>query len=135
MNDENGFSSLTRFYGHVIIDLTRIYGQKRAGTKQMSKFIQLNKRTGETKSHMNQARKQGRIPAVLYGIGKDTLSFEVNEKEMLNILKKNPRAILQGKTSDEKVIPVIVQNIQRDNHVWQIAAYRLSSCEYDGKHG
>lgn len=54
----------------------------------MSKFIQLNKRTGETKSHMNQARKQGRIPAVLYGIGKDTLSVEVNEKEMLDILKK-----------------------------------------------
>ncbi|NOU88597.1 50S ribosomal protein L25 [Paenibacillus sp. LMG 31460] len=80
----------------------------------MSKFIQLNKRTGETKSHMNQARKQGRIPAVLYGIGKDTLSLEVNEKEMLDILKKNPRAILQGNTSDEKVIPVIVQSVQRD---------------------
>ena len=81
----------------------------------MSKFIQLNKRTGETKSHMNLARKQGRIPAVLYGIGKDTLSLEVNEKEMLDILKKNPRAILQGKTSDEKVIPVVVQNIQKDH--------------------
>ncbi|PLR84859.1 50S ribosomal protein L25 [Bacillus canaveralius] len=80
----------------------------------MSKFILLNKRTGETKSHMKLARKQGRIPAVLYGIGKDTLSLEVNEKEILDILKKNPRAILQGKTSDEKVIPVIVQNIQRE---------------------
>jgi large subunit ribosomal protein L25 len=80
----------------------------------MSKFIQLNKRTGETKSHMNEGRKQGRIPAVLYGIGKDTLSLEVNEKEIVDILKKNPRAILQGKTSDEKVIPVIVQNIQRE---------------------
>jgi large subunit ribosomal protein L25 len=81
----------------------------------MSKFIQLNKRTGETKSHMNQARKQGRIPAVLYGIGKDTLSLEVNEKEILDILKKNPRAILQGNTSDEKVIPVIVQSVQKDS--------------------
>lgn len=80
----------------------------------MSKFIQLSKRTGETKSHMNQGRKQGRIPAVLYGIGKDTMSLEVNEKEMLDILKKNPRAILQGKTSDEKIIPVVVQNIQRE---------------------
>lgn len=80
----------------------------------MSKFIQLNKRTGETKSQMNQARKQGRIPAVLYGIGKDTLSLEVNEKDILDILKKNPRAILQGKSSDEKVVPVLVQNIQRD---------------------
>lgn len=80
----------------------------------MSTFIQLIKRTGQTKSHINQARKQGRIPAVLYGIGKDTLSFEVNEQEMTNILKKNPRAILQGKTSDEIVMPVKVQNIQRE---------------------
>ena len=54
--------SLTRFYGHVIINLTRIYGQKRAGTKQMSTFIQLNKRTGETKSHMNQGKKTGTHP-------------------------------------------------------------------------
>ncbi|MBP1991854.1 50S ribosomal protein L25 [Paenibacillus eucommiae] len=80
----------------------------------MNKSIQLNKRTGETKAQINQARKQGRIPAVLYGVGKETLSVEVNEKEILDILKKNPRAILQGKTSDEKVVPVLVQNIQRE---------------------
>ncbi|MCL6602244.1 MAG: 50S ribosomal protein L25 [Paenibacillus sp.] len=81
----------------------------------MSKFIQLNKRTGETKSQRNQARQQGRIPAVLYGIGKDTLNLEVNEKELLDILKKNPRAILQGKTADEKMLPIVVQNIQKDS--------------------
>lgn len=81
----------------------------------MSKFIQLNKRAGESKSQLNLARKQGRIPAVLYGIGKDTLSLEVSEKEVLELLRKNPRAILQGKTSDDKVIPVIIQNIQKDS--------------------
>jgi large subunit ribosomal protein L25 len=80
----------------------------------MSKFIQLNKRTGETKSQKNQARKLGRIPAVLYGIGKDTLSLEVSEKEILDILRKSPRAILQGKTSDEKVFPIVVQHIQKE---------------------
>lgn len=68
----------------------------------MSKFIQLNKRTGETKSHINQARKQGRIPAVLYGIGKDTLSLEVNEKEMLNILKKIRVLFCRGKPPMKK---------------------------------
>jgi len=79
----------------------------------MSKSIQLNNRVAETKSQLNQARQQGRIPAVLYGVGKDTLTLEVNEKEMLDILK-NSRAILQGKTSDGKVMPIIVQNIQKD---------------------
>lgn len=81
----------------------------------MSKFIQLNIRTGETKSQKKQAREQGRIPAVLYGVGKDTLTLEVNEKEILDILRKNPRAILQGKTSDEKVMPIVVQHIQKDS--------------------
>ncbi|MBT2289857.1 50S ribosomal protein L25 [Paenibacillus albidus] len=80
----------------------------------MSKFIQFNKRTVETKSNINAARKQGRVPAVLYGIGKETLTLEVNEKELLNILKKNPRAILQGKVGDDLEVPVIVQHIQKD---------------------
>ena len=80
----------------------------------MNKVIQLSKRTNETKSQKNQARKEGRIPAVLYGIGKDTLSVEVKEKEIMDILKKNPRAILQGTTSDEQVFPVLIQGVQKD---------------------
>jgi large subunit ribosomal protein L25 len=80
----------------------------------MSKSIQLNTRNAETKSNMNKARKQGRIPAVLYGIGQDTLTVEVNEKEIMNILSTNPRAILQGKTPDEKAVSIVVQNIQKD---------------------
>lgn len=79
----------------------------------MSKIIQLNERTGATKSEMNKGRKQGRIPAVLYGIGKNTLSIEVNEKEIQDVLRKNPRSILQASTSDG-VLPVIIQNIQRE---------------------
>ncbi len=81
----------------------------------MSKFIQLNIRTGETKSQKKLSREQGRIPAVLYGVGKDTLNLEVNEKEIMDILRKNPRAILQGKTSDEQVMPIVVQHIQKDS--------------------
>ncbi|KTD86360.1 50S ribosomal protein L25 [Paenibacillus etheri] len=81
----------------------------------MSKFIQLNKRTGETKSQKKLAREQGRIPAVLYGVGKDTLNVEVNEKELLDTLKKNPRAILQAKTMDGEAMPIIVQHIQKNS--------------------
>jgi large subunit ribosomal protein L25 len=81
----------------------------------MSKFIQLNKRTGETKSQKKLVREQGRIPAVLYGVGKDTLNVEVNEKELLDTLKKNPRAILQAKTMDGETMPIIVQHIQKNS--------------------
>lgn len=61
------------------------------------------------------ARKQGRIPAVLYGIGKDTLSLEVNEKELLEMLRTNPRAILQAKLADGTTLPVVVQHIQKQS--------------------
>lgn len=81
----------------------------------MSKFIQLSNRTSDTKSNLNVARKQGRIPAVLYGIGKDTLSLEVSEKELLEMLRTNPRAILQAKLSDGTTVPVVVQNIQKQS--------------------
>lgn len=81
----------------------------------MSKFILLSNRTAETKSNLNIARKQGRIPVVLYGINKDTLSLEVNEKELMDVLRTNPRAILQGKLSDNTSVPVVVQDIQKDS--------------------
>lgn len=81
----------------------------------MSKFIQLSNRTSDTKSNLNVARQQGRIPAVLYGIGKDTLSLEVSEKELLEMLRTNPRAILQAKLSDGTTVPVVVQNIQKQS--------------------
>jgi large subunit ribosomal protein L25 len=86
---------------------------KESGNQAMSKFIQLSNRTSDTKSNLSVARKQGRIPAVLYGIGKDTLSVEVNEKELLDVLRTNPRAILQGKLTDNTTVPVVVQNIQK----------------------
>ncbi|QYR20231.1 50S ribosomal protein L25 [Paenibacillus sp. sptzw28] len=63
---------------------------------------------------MKQGRKLGRIPAVLYGIGKTTVSVEVNEKEVLEVLRKNPRAILQAAIPGSGVLPVLIQNVQRE---------------------
>jgi large subunit ribosomal protein L25 len=80
----------------------------------MSKSIQLSERAGTSKSIRNQGRKMGRIPAVLYGIGKTTVSVEVNEKEMLEVLRKNPRAILQASTTTAGILPVVIQNVQRE---------------------
>ncbi|WP_258881354.1 50S ribosomal protein L25 [Paenibacillus sp. sptzw28] len=80
----------------------------------MSKTIQLSERAGTSKSIMKQGRKLGRIPAVLYGIGKTTVSVEVNEKEVLEVLRKNPRAILQAAIPGSGVLPVLIQNVQRE---------------------
>jgi large subunit ribosomal protein L25 len=103
---------LTRNYGRDKIEVTRNYGQREREPIFMSKSIQLSERAGTSKSIRNQGRKMGRIPAVLYGIGKTTVSVEVNEKEMLEVLRKNPRAILQA-TSASGILPVVIQNVQR----------------------
>ncbi|EXX84602.1 50S ribosomal protein L25 [Paenibacillus darwinianus] len=79
----------------------------------MSNSIQLNERASVFKSQMKQSRKQGLIPAVLYGRGKDTVAVEVNEKKVLDVLRKNPRAILQA-SFEAGVVPVLIQSIQRD---------------------
>lgn len=81
----------------------------------MGTFIQLDKRTGVTKSDLRQGRKQGRIPAVLDETGKASQALEVSEKDILSILKKNPRAILQGSTDEEKAIPLVIQSVQKDS--------------------
>jgi large subunit ribosomal protein L25 len=98
----------------------------------MSISIQLSERASASKGQMNIGRKQGRIPAVLYGIGKNTLSLEVNEKEIQDVLRKNPRSILQATTSDAGVLPVIIQNIQRDtltNKLLHIDFHRVNMSE------
>jgi large subunit ribosomal protein L25 len=94
--------------------MTRNYGQREREPMIMSKSIQFSERAGTSKSIRNQGRKMGRIPAVLYGIGKTTVSVEVNEKEMLEVLRKNPRAILQASTPTVGILPVVIQNVQRE---------------------
>jgi large subunit ribosomal protein L25 len=80
----------------------------------INKSIQLGARAGVSKSELRQGRMRGRIPAVLYGIGKTTISVEVDEKVALDILRKNPRAILQAATPDGGVLPVLIHDIQRE---------------------
>lgn len=80
----------------------------------MSKSIQLNERSGTSKSTKRQGKQSGRIPAVVYGIGRPTVSVEVSEKEVLDVLRQNPRAILQASTPTSEVIPVIIKDVQRE---------------------
>lgn len=80
----------------------------------MSKSIQFNERTGTSKSIKKQGKHSGLIPAVVYGIGKPTVSVEVSEKEVLDVLKQNPRAILQASTPTSGIIPVIIKDVQRE---------------------
>lgn len=80
----------------------------------MSKSIQLNERANLSKSQINLLRKQGRIPANVYGKDIGSISVFVDEKEILSTIKSNPRAILTAAIPNKGNKPVLIQSIQRD---------------------
>ncbi|MCK5849214.1 MAG: 50S ribosomal protein L25 [Caldisericia bacterium] len=55
------------------------------------------------------------VPAVVYGKGMDNISLAFDRKDFVRLVKHNSRNIfLQCKLPDGKVIPAIIQEIQKD---------------------
>ncbi|NQX66733.1 50S ribosomal protein L25 [Paenibacillus alba] len=95
----------------------------------MSNSIQLNERDQLSKSQMNVLRKQGQVPAVVYGTDVGSISVTVSEKDILSTLKRNPRAILHAAIPQNGNKPVLIQNVQRDplsNKIVHVDFYQLN---------
>ncbi|WP_458119420.1 50S ribosomal protein L25 [Paenibacillus sp. Z6-24] len=80
----------------------------------MSNLIELNARTHEQKSQNKNLRKEGNIPAVVYGKDFGSRSVSVGEKALLLAIKENGHAILNASIPEIGNKPVVIQNIQRD---------------------
>ena len=80
----------------------------------LTNSLQLTERTSFNRSQLNQRRKLGRIPAVLYGAHADNISVEVSEKDITEALKRNPHAVLQVQIPKYGKKSVLVRDIQRD---------------------
>ncbi|MDQ0086888.1 large subunit ribosomal protein L25 [Paenibacillus anaericanus] len=80
----------------------------------MSNSIKLNERVNLSKSQINSLRKQGQVPAIVYGRDIGSISVLVSGKELLSTIKQNPRAILNADIIGKGNRPVLIQNIQRD---------------------
>ncbi|GGI46129.1 50S ribosomal protein L25 [Paenibacillus marchantiophytorum] len=95
----------------------------------MSNSIQLSERDQLSKSQMNLLRKQGLVPAVVYGTDVGSISVTVSEKDILSTLKRNPRAILHAAIPQNGSKPVLLQNVQRDpisNKIVHVDFYQLN---------
>ncbi|MEC0227988.1 50S ribosomal protein L25 [Paenibacillus alba] len=95
----------------------------------MSNSIQLSERDQLSKSQMNVLRKQGQVPAVVYGTDVGSISVSVSEKDILSTLKRNPRAILHAAIPQNGNKPVLIQNVQRDpisNKIVHVDFYQLN---------
>jgi len=61
------------------------------------------------------SRKQGKVPAVLYGPGVKNLSLEVDAKDFDKVLKEAGESSLIGLTVDSKKYSVLVHDMERDS--------------------
>lgn len=78
--------------------------------------IKADRRTEVGKQRTNYLRKNGLIPAVLYGHGEETMSISIPEKEFSHLLQKEKgeNVIVEIELPKDKSKKTIIKEIQRD---------------------
>lgn len=76
--------------------------------------IETEARTASTQSALRQLRMSGKIPATVYGESVQSTSIIVDERQVTNILRSNPNAVLQMNIPEQGEHPVMISEIQRD---------------------
>lgn len=79
--------------------------------EQINVSAKLREKTGG-KGVLSGMRREGSIPAVIYGLNKPPVTVVVVEKEMTGIIRKGANAVLKLKYSD-KEDNVIIKEVQR----------------------
>ncbi len=78
--------------------------------------IKTNKRTKVGKQQVNYLRKNGLIPAILYGHGEETINISIPEKEFCHLLQKEKgeNIIIGIELPGDKIKKTIIKEIQRN---------------------
>lgn len=63
---------------------------------------------------LNIVRGQGRIPAVLYGPGREAISLVLEQKEFAKVFAKAGESTLVSFQFDKETVPVLIYEVQRD---------------------
>lgn len=81
----------------------------------MGVTLKADKRHGQTRSVLRKVRKSGKVPAIVYGKGKDNLPIAVDEIEMTKVLRDEGNyAVLKLNVEDGESYQVMVYDIQKD---------------------
>lgn len=82
-------------------------------------MISGNKRESCGKNESFRIRKQGKIPAVIYGARKENLNVEIGAMEIINAVRKNGEHTILELDVDGRCERVMVKEIQKDpvNHM------------------
>lgn len=71
-------------------------------------------RTMSTQSAIKALRSEGKIPAVVYGENIESATISVDQKQVTQILRTNPNAVLQMEVPEQGKHPVMIIDIQRE---------------------
>jgi large subunit ribosomal protein L25 len=76
--------------------------------------VKVETREETTKSELKELRSEGKIPAVVYGrkIGSELIS--IDERQLMNLLRDNPNAVLDMNIPEVGPQKVMLGDIQRD---------------------
>lgn len=79
----------------------------------MSTVLSVNKREAGHRSTLTQLRKEGAIPAVIYGYNLDSTPISISEKEFRKSIQKNGPNGVFSMELDGKEVNVVVSEIQQ----------------------
>lgn len=81
----------------------------------MNTTLKVQRRDKSSRSDLNQIRKEGMIPGVVYGKGMDSPApISVDEKDLMVMLRTHPHAVVDLEVPGEGKQPVMMADLQRD---------------------
>ena len=73
--------------------------------------LNVQSRVTERKSDLSTGRKQGVIPAIYYTVGKDPVSLNINERELMAIIASG-NVIINMKLNESESQKIIIKDVQ-----------------------
>jgi len=83
-------------------------------------LIEAAPRSSRGKNEMRRLRAGGRVPAVLYGAGKDSLPLSVNLKQLRSLLRSGQNEIFELRVEGGESTPAMIVETQREPVKWAL---------------
>lgn len=80
----------------------------------MSYSISVKVREKAQRSRLKQLRREGRIPAVVFGANESNINVDVPRKEFIQWMRTGGGSVVQLKLDKGDEVPVLLEDIQRD---------------------
>ncbi|WHX47988.1 50S ribosomal protein L25 [Paenibacillus woosongensis] len=84
-----------------------------ASTNQRTQYLDVSKRTEFTRSSLHRLRKNGGIPASVYGGGTEAQSIYVDEKQLARVARTGRTEFFELRIDGAEGIPVLIKDVQQ----------------------